>query len=762
MARCLFDLVPLCKGVVTDGFMEELAGVLEDVDRVSKAYDEVKDLYMDCRRLYVEGFDSSSVCRKFRDKRIWLLGEIGRVSSRVSEFLKAYHVRECIDGLWKAIEELRRSPRKPGSLYKKAMEEISRAEGILHGIKGLSDLDRLPRVIEYLNQALLDLEPTTDYLLKLFRGVEEKARKAYDRGDCRESFKLWRKALDIADKATDLARERSEEEVINVLNDHRRTILWNIASTLYTIAGVDVKKALEKIDSQGYSEAKELCEEALKVLNESKTIASKNGFNDLIPSILSLEDRCLNCIALARLHPLIKEYKGIEELFTRGRFGDVVEGCRRLIGRIEDLIGYCRGYGLSERLKETEDLLQKTRYIMLQARYKLVEDRVERARKLSSSGEYARAIDELKEARAEFLSIGDEAIEYGFRDIEESARRAVEACDKGIKEIIEAIHKPPRIKPPEVEVEIPPIQPMAPLTSRSELKTQIPIPSKSVVLVCREFRDSKLIGEGGFARVYLCKSDPSIAIKLYKIPIEAIGKTIKPTEMLEVFINEVSKAKELSDLGHPHIVKIIDYGGRPAPWIAMEYMAGGSLRDRIREGERLELNELLRIMEAIASALNIAHHMSVFHMDIKPENILFTANGVPKLSDWGSARTLQELKKTIGVKYLPPRTEAYSAPEQVIGAIREPWKVDVFQYGLVFYEAATSIHPFLGCDELIDLNELHKRIVEARIEPIIKYRSDLPEDIARVIMECLAREPMDRPEIGEVLRITYRVKRRLS
>ena len=128
----------------------------------------------------------------------------------------------------------------------------------------------------------------------------------------------------------------------------------------------------------------------------------------------------------------------------------------------------------------------------------------------------------------------------------------------------------------------------------------------------------------------------------------------------------------------------------------------------------------------------------------------------------GSARTLQELKKTIGVKYLPPRTEAYSAPEQVIGAIREPWKVDVFQYGLVFYEAATSIHPFLGCDELIDLNELHKRIVEARIEPIIKYRSDLPEDIARVIMECLAREPMDRPEIGEVLRITYRVKRRLS
>jgi serine/threonine protein kinase len=199
----------------------------------------------------------------------------------------------------------------------------------------------------------------------------------------------------------------------------------------------------------------------------------------------------------------------------------------------------------------------------------------------------------------------------------------------------------------------------------------------------------KKIGQGGSANVYLGHNTQGVAVAL-KIPRLPQYETIEAKD----FINEAELWTKLSRLKHPHIVELYEYGTEPYPWIAMEYMEGGSLRLKVG---RLGCKACLEIAMKLMEALHFAHHHGVVHRDIKPENVLFDNQSIPKLTDWGLAKVLLDASGGSGGF---KGTVAYSAPEQLaaskFGAI--DWRTDIYQMGMLVYELLVGRVPFGGLE----------------------------------------------------------------
>ena len=237
-----------------------------------------------------------------------------------------------------------------------------------------------------------------------------------------------------------------------------------------------------------------------------------------------------------------------------------------------------------------------------------------------------------------------------------------------------------------------------------------------------------LIGFGGFADVYRTRRKEDDRIVAIKIPRLAQFETVEPTVFLE-------EAKLWSRLNHPNIVQVIEYGTKPYPWIAVEYMEGGSLRLRIGY---LKLEESLDIALKICDALYYTHHLGVIHRDIKPENILSDKENNPKLADWGLGKMMIDLSMRSGSTGTP----YYSSPEQVnpakFGDVG--WWTDIYQCGAVLYEMVTGQLPFQGQSTL----ELAISISDSEIVKPSEVNPELPVELDDVIAQCLAKDKGER------------------
>ncbi|MEM2507260.1 MAG: serine/threonine-protein kinase [Nitrososphaeria archaeon] len=148
------------------------------------------------------------------------------------------------------------------------------------------------------------------------------------------------------------------------------------------------------------------------------------------------------------------------------------------------------------------------------------------------------------------------------------------------------------------------------------------------------------IGSGGFGEVFKCydANNRVMALKFPKI------KSLE-TVSADVFKKFLDEAKVWSKLKHPNIVEVFSYGVKPVPWIAMEFMEGGSLDEKLKYGP-LKLTDALNIAIKVSDAIYFAHHHGVVHQDIKPKNILFDRQGNPKITDWGLSKVLLEESST--------------------------------------------------------------------------------------------------------------------
>jgi hypothetical protein len=242
------------------------------------------------------------------------------------------------------------------------------------------------------------------------------------------------------------------------------------------------------------------------------------------------------------------------------------------------------------------------------------------------------------------------------------------------------------------------------------------------------------VGSGGMADVFLAHDevlDRDVALKLLK------AQYAEDEEFVERFRREARSAASLS---HPHIVSIFDQGesGDGTYFIAMEYVPGGTLKDRIRSSGALPPRTAVAVALQIAEALQTAHERGVIHRDIKPPNILITDSGHVKVADFGIARAA-DATTTISHPGDILGSAKYMSPEQAAGERVGPAS-DLYSLGVVLYEMLTGRVPF-EVDNPTDLSAKHDEKPSSHLREV---NHEVPEDLDALVMRLLARDPKDR------------------
>ena len=206
------------------------------------------------------------------------------------------------------------------------------------------------------------------------------------------------------------------------------------------------------------------------------------------------------------------------------------------------------------------------------------------------------------------------------------------------------------------------------------------------ILLSGRFRLEERVGSGGMSTVYRAFDETLerwVAIKLLQRDIAG------DEDQIERFRRE---ARAVARLNHPHVVTVIDAGeDAGAPFIVFEYIAGETLKERIRRLGKLPITEALAYAIEIARALQAAHAERLVHRDVKPQNVLLDADGRAKVTDFGIARSLEGEGLTLAGRVLG--TTDYVSPEQALGQQVTP-QSDIYSLGIVLFEMLTGDVPF--------------------------------------------------------------------
>jgi serine/threonine protein kinase len=262
----------------------------------------------------------------------------------------------------------------------------------------------------------------------------------------------------------------------------------------------------------------------------------------------------------------------------------------------------------------------------------------------------------------------------------------------------------------------------------------------------------ELIGGGGMAQVYRAVSPDGRTVAI-KVPTVA-----NDSYLMHKFVREGDAIGKLLK-GHPHIVQVERFGftRENEPYIVMEYVDGGSLRNRARQP--LSVEEVRRIMGQTCLALGFAHQNQIVHRDIKPENILLTAAGQAKVADFGIARELSGFTVTHAG---PIGTPEYMSPEQAKGENVQPAS-DVYAAGVVLYELLAGRVPFPRPTTIADDVQQALNVVERHISEPPKPFHTLAPGVSRVLetvaMKALEKKPGRRYKDGADMALALGLRR---
>ncbi|WP_328989667.1 Stk1 family PASTA domain-containing Ser/Thr kinase [Kribbella sp. NBC_01245] len=215
------------------------------------------------------------------------------------------------------------------------------------------------------------------------------------------------------------------------------------------------------------------------------------------------------------------------------------------------------------------------------------------------------------------------------------------------------------------------------------------------------------------------------------------------------------EAQSAASLNHPTIVSVYDTGEEPdpngsgitIPYIVMEYVAGKTLRDLIREGRKIMPERALELTSGVLEALDYSHRAGIVHRDIKPGNVMITPQGQVKVMDFGIARAIADTSSTMTQTAAVIGTAQYLSPEQARGETVDA-RSDLYSTGCLLYELLTGRPPFVG-ESPVSVAYQHVR--EEPLPPS-SFDPEIPPEIDAVVLKALTKNRDHRYQSANEMR----------
>ncbi len=250
------------------------------------------------------------------------------------------------------------------------------------------------------------------------------------------------------------------------------------------------------------------------------------------------------------------------------------------------------------------------------------------------------------------------------------------------------------------------------------------------------YRILERIGRGGMSVVY-----KALDLKLSR----PVAMKFLPPHLVnceDAVARFFQEARAISAVNHPHIATIYELGQRQGEiFLVLEYLPGGTLRSLIHSlsaaGTVMSPKQVFQFATEIGDGLSHAHRQGIIHRDVKSDNVMLTAEGTVKITDFGLAKLRGGLSLTQTGSIIG--TVSYMSPEQARG-LAVDHRTDIFSFGVVLYEMATGELPFRGPHDAAILSE----ILHSQPSDVCESRTDLPAGFGRIVGRALEKEPGHR------------------